>query len=57
MFPHKVALVVAALGALLIVAHASLGAAGVMTAAQWESGVAIGAIVFAIGAGRALMTR
>jgi phage-related minor tail protein len=57
MFPHKVALVVAALGALLILAHAGLGAAGVMTAAQWESGVVIGAIVFAIGAGRALMTR
>jgi len=57
MFPHKVALVVAALGALLIVAHGALGAAGVMTASQWQSGVAIGAIVFAIGAGRALMTR
>jgi hypothetical protein len=57
MFPHRLALVVAALGVLLIVAHATLGAAGVMTAAQWGSGIAIGAIVFAIGAGRALMTR
>jgi hypothetical protein len=57
MLPHKVALVVAAFGVLLIVAHGALGAAGVMTAAQWQSGVVIGAIVFAIGAGRALMTR
>ncbi|HEX7490246.1 MAG TPA: hypothetical protein VF337_00915 [Candidatus Limnocylindrales bacterium] len=57
MFPHKVALVVAVVGAVLIVAHGALGAAGIMTAAQWQSGVVIGAIVFAIGAGRALMTR
>jgi hypothetical protein len=57
MFPHKVAVVVAALGALTIAAHAALGIAGVMTAAQWESGVAIGSVVFAIGAVRALTTR
>jgi hypothetical protein len=57
MFPHKAALVVAALGALAIAAHATLGLAGVMTAAQWQSGIAIGAVVFVVGAGRALMTR
>jgi hypothetical protein len=57
MFPHKVAVVVAALGALTIAAHATLGIAGVMTTAQWQSGVAIGSVVFVIGAGRALMTR
>jgi hypothetical protein len=56
-FPHKVALVVAMLGALTIAAHATLGIAGVMTAAQWQSGVAIGAVVLLIGAGRAFMTR
>ena len=57
MFPHKLALVVAILGALTIAAHATLGIAGVMTAAQWQSGVAIGAVVFIVGAGRALATR
>ncbi|HEX7591633.1 MAG TPA: hypothetical protein VF375_06745 [Candidatus Limnocylindrales bacterium] len=57
MFPHKVALVVAAIGAIMTLAHGALGAAGIMTAAQWQSGVVIGGIVFAVGAGRALMTR
>lgn len=57
MFPHKLALIVAGLGALMIVGHGALGMAGVMTAAQWQSGVLLGVIVFAVGGGRALMTR
>jgi hypothetical protein len=57
MFPHKLALVVAALGALMIAGHGALGMAGVMTAAQWQSGVLIGVVVFAVGGGRALATR
>jgi hypothetical protein len=57
MFPHKLALIVALLGALTVAAHATLGVAGVMTAAQWQSGVAIGAVLFVVGAGRALATR
>jgi len=56
-FPHKLALVVALLGAVVVGAHAILGIAGVMTAAQWQSGVAIGAVVFVVGAARALATR
>lgn len=36
-------------GALIAVAHASLGAAGVMTATQWISGVAIGLLVAGVG--------
>ena len=57
MFPHKLALAVALLGAVVVGAHAILGIAGVMTAAQWQSGVAIGAVVFVVGAARALATR
>jgi len=46
----KVAAVVAVLGAVTIAAHVTLGAAGIMTAAQWQSGALIGMIVLMVGA-------
>ena len=45
----KVAAVVAVLGAVTIAAHVTLGAAGIMTAAQWQSGALIGMIVLMVG--------
>ena len=41
---HRITLVVAVIGAVLVAAHAILAVAGTMTASQWQSGVAIGLI-------------
>jgi len=46
---HKWASAVAAVGALILVAHVTLGAAGIMTAAQWQSGAVIGMILLLAG--------
>jgi hypothetical protein len=54
---HWIATVVAVIGALTIAAHATLGATGVMTAAQWQSGVLIGAILFIAGGARVALAR
>lgn len=48
---HKLAVAVAAAGALLFAGHVTLGAAGVMTAAQWQSGAAIGLMILLVGGG------
>jgi hypothetical protein len=54
---HKLATAVALLGALVLVAHVTLGAAGVMTAAQWQSGAAIGMVLAMAGGMRLAMAR
>jgi hypothetical protein len=40
---------VSGVGVLVLGAHAILGAAGVMTVAQWSSGAAIGLVIAFIG--------
>jgi len=54
---HRIALVVAVIGAVLVAAHAILAVAGTMTAAQWQSGVVIGLILLAGGGIGAAVTR
>ena len=54
---HRVALVVAVIGAVLVAAHAILAVAGTMTTSQWQSGVAIGLILLVGGGIGTLMTR
>jgi hypothetical protein len=54
---HKLATAVAVLGALTIAAHVTLGAAGIMTAAQWQSGAVIGAILLVAAAARLALAR
>ena len=54
---HKLAVAVALVGALTIVAHVTLGAAGVMTAAQWQSGAVIGMVLLMAGGMRVAMSR
>jgi hypothetical protein len=54
---HNVATVVALLGALVLGAHVILGAAGIMTAAQWQSGAAIGMVLAMAGGMRLAMAR
>ena len=54
---HRIALVVAVIGAVLLAAHAILAVAGTMTAAQWQSGVVIGLILLAGGGIGAAVTR
>jgi hypothetical protein len=57
MVRHKTLLLLALLGLVVVAAHGILGAAGIMTAAQWQSGVMIGGVVLLAGAGGALATR
>ena len=52
---QRLATAVGAMGALLLAAHAMLGAAGIMTAAQWQSGAVIGLILL-VGAGVRIVT-
>jgi hypothetical protein len=52
---NKLALALAAIGALTIAAHLTLGAAGVMNAAQWQSGALIGLVLLAAGGLRRAM--
>jgi len=52
---HRLATAVGAMGALLLAAHAILGAAGIMTAAQWQSGAVIGLILL-VGGGMRIVT-
>ena len=54
---HRVALVVAVIGAVLVAAHAILAVAGTMTTSQWQSGVVIGLILLVGGGIGTLMTR
>jgi hypothetical protein len=54
---HRTAALVALLGIVVIAAHGLLGAAGVMTAAQWQSGVMIGSVLLVGGGGVMLATR
>ena len=54
---HWLATAVAVIGALTIAAHAALGATGVMTAAQWQSGVLIGAVLLVAGGVRVALAR
>jgi hypothetical protein len=42
----KVSAGIALLGLVVLAAHLSLGMAGVMTSAQWQSGAAIGVVLF-----------
>lgn len=53
---HKLAIAVAGTGALTMLVHGALGAAGIMTAAQWQSGVTIGMVVLMVGVMRAAMS-
>jgi hypothetical protein len=46
---HKPAIALSGAGALIVGAHATLGAIGVMTVAQWSSGAAIGLVIALIG--------
>jgi hypothetical protein len=46
---HRKQGAVVSAGAVLLAAHAILGAAGVMTVAQWSSGAAIGLVVLLAG--------
>ena len=52
---QRLATAVGAMGALLLAAHAILGAAGIMTAAQWQSGAVIGLILL-VGGGIRIVT-
>jgi hypothetical protein len=52
---HKLAIAVAVVGALTIVAHVGLGAAGIMTAFQWQSGAVIGMVLLMAGGMRVAM--
>ena len=52
---HKLAIAVAVLGALTIAAHITLGAAGIMTATQWQSGAVIGMVLLMVGGMRLVM--
>lgn len=52
---NRLATAVAAVGALLLAAHVALGAAGFMTAAQWQSGAIIGLILL-LGGGIRIVT-
>lgn len=52
---QRLATAVGAMGALLLAAHAMLGAAGIMTAAQWQSGAVIGLILL-VGSGIRIVT-
>jgi hypothetical protein len=54
---HKLASAAAVLGALTLAAHVTLGAAGIMTAAQWQSGAVIGAILLVAAAARLALAR
>ena len=54
---HIVATVVATVGALLLVAHVILGVAGVMSAASWISGAAIGMVLLVAGGTRVAIGR
>lgn len=54
---NRIAAAIATLGAVVLVAHAVLGAAGVMTAAQWQSGAAIGGVLLLIGGGWLVLSR
>ena len=54
---HKVSLVIALLGLIVVAAHGALGAAGAMTAAQSQSGIMIGAVLLFGGGASALATR
>jgi hypothetical protein len=46
---RKPAIALSGAGALIALAHATLGAVGVMTVAQWSSGAAIGLVAALIG--------
>jgi hypothetical protein len=52
---HKWATAVAVVGALVAAAHVSLGAAGIMTTAQWQSGAVIGLILLVAGGLRVVL--
>ncbi|MGD0123559.1 MAG: hypothetical protein ABSC46_13520 [Candidatus Limnocylindrales bacterium] len=52
---NKLAFALAVIGAVTIAAHLTLGAAGVMTATQWQSGALIGLVLLAAGGLRAVM--
>lgn len=54
---NKLAFALAAVGALLIAAHLALGAAGVMTTAQWQSGALIGLVLVVAGGVRRAMAQ
>ena len=54
---HKLATVVAVVGALMLAAHVILGLAGVMTAASWISGAAIGMVLLVAGGTRVAIGR
>ena len=58
---HRLAAVMGAVagafGAVVIAAHAALGAAGIMTAAQWQSGVMIGLVLLVAGGLRLVTAR
>ena len=54
---YRIAFAVAMFGAVVAGAHLVLGAAGVMTAAQWQSGALIGAVLAAVGGGRLAIAR
>ncbi len=45
---HRTQTAALSAGAIVLAAHAILGAAGVMTVAQWSSGVAIGLAIILI---------
>jgi hypothetical protein len=54
---HRLATAVGAVGALVLAAHAILGAAGIMTTAQWQSGAVLGLILLVGGGVRVVTAR
>ena len=59
--PRKGPVLAGATGVVIVVAHATLGLVGVLAAAQWASGAAIGLVIVAAalvhGAGAVLTSR
>ena len=53
---RKLAVAVALVGVLTIAAHVTLGAAGIMTAAQWQSGAVVGMVLLMAGDMRVAMS-